>query len=156
MVPYFTWKLELVSNISWMIASIFKAPCQQLGRHINNIILKETLQLKILRTWINILANSFIKTWVNIMKWKLMKLHNSLSLDFVEHFTRINHTTFHLFIFFFSFHLVFKFNIAMIGILNNFRHPKIYAVPLCLLSSKYISIYLPMKKKKKNTTKWNI
>ena len=31
--------------------------------------MKNTQQLKILRTWIKIYANSFVKTLVNIMKW---------------------------------------------------------------------------------------
>ena len=33
-------------------------------RHIDNRILKDTLQLKILRTWIKTRSNSFITTWV--------------------------------------------------------------------------------------------
>ena len=35
---------------------------QQLRNNIDNSILKDILQLKILRTWIKIHANSFIKT----------------------------------------------------------------------------------------------
>ena len=42
-------------------------------RHFSSCILKDILQLNILRTWIKIHANSFIKTCVNIMKWKSMK-----------------------------------------------------------------------------------
>ena len=42
-------------------------------RHIENCILKETLQMNILRTWISIRAKSFIKTSVN-MKQKSMKM----------------------------------------------------------------------------------
>ena len=40
-------------------------------RHIENSILKDTLQLNIFRTWINLRATSFIKTSVN-MKQKSM------------------------------------------------------------------------------------
>ena len=43
-------------------------------RHIDNSILKDTLQLKILRTWIKIRSNTFIKTWVNLMKQKPTKV----------------------------------------------------------------------------------
>ena len=40
-------------------------------RHIENSIVKDTLKLKILRTWINMrVINSFIKTWEDIVKWK--------------------------------------------------------------------------------------
>ena len=42
--------------------------------HIENNILKDTLQLNNLRTWINIRAKYFIKTLVNIMKQKSMKV----------------------------------------------------------------------------------
>ena len=59
-VPF--WKLldqSSFSRISW---------------HIQNSILKEILQLKILRTWIKIRANTFLKTWGNIMQWKTTKL----------------------------------------------------------------------------------
>ena len=48
-------------------------------RYINYNILKDTLQLKILRTWIKIRANSFIKTLVNIMKRKSKKVPGKLS-----------------------------------------------------------------------------
>ena len=50
-----------------------------IARYIDNSILKETLKLKILRTWIKIHANSFIKTWVNI-KWKSIKVPWKLSV----------------------------------------------------------------------------
>ena len=41
---------------------------------VDNIVLKNTLLLKILQTWINVLANSFNKTWINVMKGKSAKL----------------------------------------------------------------------------------
>ena len=43
-------------------------------------ILKGTLQLKTLKTWIKICANSFIKTWVNIMKQKSAKVSGKWSV----------------------------------------------------------------------------
>ena len=43
-------------------------------RHIDNSILKDTIQLKILWTWTNIRANSFIQNLVNIMKRKSTNL----------------------------------------------------------------------------------
>ena len=60
---------------------MFKGPFQQCTKHIDNI-LKGTLQLEILQTWINVRANSFIKTSVNIMKWKYqLHKHPSLVLE---------------------------------------------------------------------------
>ena len=111
---------------------MFKVPSQQFMRHIDSIS-KDTLQLKILPTWINVRANSFTKTWVNIIKRKLMKvpgkkyqLHKSLSLEFEKHCTKIDHISL-----IFSFHLFLKFNIVLIDILDNFHHPEVYTVPLC-------------------------
>ena len=40
----------------------------------------KTLQLRILRTWVKVRANSFIKTWVSIMKRKSTKVPWKLSL----------------------------------------------------------------------------
>ena len=47
-----------------------KALRSWLMRHIDNSILKDTLQLKILGTWINARVNYFIKALVKIMKRK--------------------------------------------------------------------------------------
>ena len=49
-------------------------------RHICNSILKDNPQLKILRTWINICVNSFIKTWEKIMKRNSKKLPGKLQV----------------------------------------------------------------------------
>ena len=49
-------------------------------RHIDNSILKDILQLKILWAWVKIHADSFIKTWVSIMKRKSTKVPWKLSL----------------------------------------------------------------------------
>ena len=48
-------------------------------RHIENSILKDTLQLNIFRTWINLRATSFIKTSVN-MKQKSMTVPRKRSV----------------------------------------------------------------------------
>ena len=48
-------------------------------RHIENSILKDTLQLNIFRTWINLRATSFIKTSVN-MKQKSMTVPRKRSI----------------------------------------------------------------------------
>ena len=48
-------------------------------RHIENSILKDTLQLNIYRTWINLRATSFIKTSVN-MKQKSMTVPRKRSV----------------------------------------------------------------------------
>ena len=45
--------------------------CQKLQRHIDNSILRDTLQLYILRTWINMRTKSFIKTSVNVTETKI-------------------------------------------------------------------------------------
>ena len=49
-------------------------------RHLENSILKDTLQLNILRTWINLCAKSFIKTWVNMEK-RSMKVSEKRSFS---------------------------------------------------------------------------
>ena len=49
-------------------------------RHIENSILKDTLQLNIFRTWINLRATSFIKTSVN-MKQKSMTVPRKRSVS---------------------------------------------------------------------------
>ena len=59
---------------SYLIIAMFKVPFQQLRRTTENSILKNTLQLNILRTWINIRAKSFIKILVNIIKRKSMNM----------------------------------------------------------------------------------
>ena len=48
-------------------------------RHIGNNILKETLRLKILWTWLKIRANSFVNTLPHIMKRKSVKVPSKLS-----------------------------------------------------------------------------
>ena len=59
---------------------ILKVSFSTIARHINISILKDTLKLKILRTWIKIRANSFNKTWINIIKRKSTKVPWKLSI----------------------------------------------------------------------------
>ena len=76
--------------------------------------LKDTLQLKILQTWINIGTSYFLS---KLLKMKFDEsarenyLHNNLSLLFEEHTTK----TFHLLLyaFFSQINIVFKFNIVL-------------------------------------------
>ena len=105
-------------------------PSQQLRRHIDNSILRDTLQLYILRTWINMRAKSFIKTSVNVTEtkiddgaWKKISHAKLQAWTWKNIWTKIE-TTFHLFyaLLFLS-NLVFKFNIVLIGnFLYNFHH----------------------------------
>ena len=46
--------------------SYVQSSFQIITRHIENSILKDTIQLNIFRTWINLRATSFIKTSVNV------------------------------------------------------------------------------------------
>ena len=50
---------------------ITNSPFSTITRHIDNSILKDTLQLYILRTWINMRAKSFIKTSVNVTETRI-------------------------------------------------------------------------------------
>ena len=56
--------------------------------------------------------------------WKY-QLHKNPSLHFEELYTKLDYV-----LFIFSFHLGFKFNIALIGILDNLHHFEVYTVPL--------------------------
>ena len=46
--------------------SYLQSPFSTIKRHIDNSILKDTLQFYFLRTWINMSAKSFIKISVNV------------------------------------------------------------------------------------------
>ena len=132
-------------------------------RHINNSILKDSLQFFILRTRINMQARSFIKTSVNVTEtiidegaWKEI-VAQSVHLE--EHCTKIEirfhlfyfmllflfnlvfkFTTFHLFYgLLFLINLVFKFNAVLIGIVfNNVNHNFLF----CLLINIWYITYL--------------
>ena len=69
-------------------------------RHFDNSILKDTLQLFILRTWNNMRAKSFIKTLVSVTETRIdegaWKMIVAQSEHLEEHCTKTE-TTFHLF-----------------------------------------------------------
>ena len=97
--------------------------------HNNNSILKDTLQLKILWTWIKIRVNSFIKTLVNNMKLKPTKVPWTLSLTkknatphFKEYCTKINISLVVISFFFSQTNVVFKYNALFIDTLDSFCH----------------------------------
>ena len=78
-------------------------PSQQLRRHIDNSILRDTLQLYIIRTWINMCTKSFIKTSVNVTEtkidegaWKNISHTKLQAWTWNNIWTKIE-TTFHLF-----------------------------------------------------------
>ena len=94
-----------------------KALRSWLMRHIDNSILKDTLQLKILGTWINARANYFIKALVKIMKRKWRRClenyhsHKNAIPLFKEYCTEIDDISLVFICFFFSqTNLVFRSN----------------------------------------------
>ena len=98
-------------------------------RHINYSVLKDTLWLKILRTWIKIRANYFIKTLVNNMKRKInegalniITCEKNATPHFKEHYTKIDISLVVICFFFSQTNLVFKYNPLFIDILDSFCH----------------------------------
>ena len=86
-------------------------------RHISNSVLKDTLQLGILQTWIR--ANSSIKT--SVTSWnKHYQLHAIPSLHVKEHCIKIDDISLIFIRFVFS-QTAFKFSRVFIGILCRFR-----------------------------------
>ena len=53
-----------ILKVTW--SQLSSKSLSTITRHIDNSILKDTLQFYILRTWINMCAKSFIKTSVNV------------------------------------------------------------------------------------------
>ena len=107
-------------------------------------ILKDTLWLKILLTWIKICANSFIKTLVNDMKRKSTEVSWTLSLTkknptphFKEHCTKIDISPVAIHFFFSQTKLVFKYNPLFIDMLNIFLQQFIYIFTFCFLHLFY-------------------
>ena len=92
--------------------------------HIYSNLLKDTLQMNILRIWLNIRSKFFIKTLVNVMKRNSMKVAGKRSVaqnpivHFEEHCTKTDLGSFILLFYtlLFLLNLVFKFTIALIGI----------------------------------------
>ena len=112
-----------------------------ISRCIDNSILKDTLQLKILRTWIKICANLFIKAWVNIIKRKSTKVPWKLSLakkkkkkknttpQFKEFCTKVDDISLFTCFFFSERNLVFKSHPVFINILDSFSHSLFISLP---------------------------
>ena len=105
------WKLRDHSSV--------QSPFSTNTRHIDNSILKDTLQFFVFRAWINMPTKSFIKTSVNVTDTRIDEgvwtkiVTQSVHLE--EHCTKIE-TTFHIFYaLLFLTSLVFKFNLALIG-----------------------------------------
>ena len=100
--------------------------------------MKDILQLKILRTWIKIHANSFIKTLVNIVKWESTKVPRKLSLAkkynpySKGHCTKINYIWLVIIRFFFS-----QTNLVFIDILDSFCHSLFTFLPFHFWYSTY-------------------
>ena len=70
------WKLL---DLCYLILNYVQSSFPINTRHIEKSILKDTLQLNIFRTWINLSSTSFIKTLVN-MKQKSMTLPRQRSV----------------------------------------------------------------------------
>ena len=87
--------------------SYVESPFSTNTRNFDNRILKDTQQVFILRTWINMRAKSFIKTSVNVTETGIDKGTQNAHLE--EHCTKIE-TTFHLF-----YALLFLTNMVSIG-----------------------------------------
>ena len=92
------WYGNFLKVLSWKLLdrSYVGSFLSTITRHIGNSILKDTLQSKILPTWISILVNSFIKNWEDIWKenrscLKSYTLHTNASLHFEQHCTKIDH-----------------------------------------------------------------
>ena len=92
------WYGNFLKVLSWKLLdrSYVGSFLSTITRHIGNSILKDTLQSKILPTWISIPVNSFIKNWEDIWKenrscLKSYTLHTNASLHFEQHCTKIDH-----------------------------------------------------------------
>ena len=116
-----------IPRVAW--SQLFRIFFSIITRHIGNNILKDTLRLNILWTWIKIRANSFIKTLANNMKQKPTKVPWTLSLTkknatphFKEHCTKIDISLVVIRFFFSQTNLVFKYNPLFIDILDSFCH----------------------------------
>ena len=93
-----SWKLLDHSYVRSSFSTIMK--------HMDNSILKDTLQVEILRSWIKLRVSSFIKNWEDIMKWKSkslpQKLHKNPCLHVEQNCTKIDHISLIFIRFFFS------------------------------------------------------
>ena len=118
---------------SYLITTISKF-CSTITRHIYNSMSKDTQQLKILRTWIKICADSFIKKQKSTkVPWKLSLAKNATPY-FKEHCNEIADISLVIIRFFFSqTNLVFKSNLVFIEILDCFCHNLFTFLPFDIL-----------------------
>ena len=114
---------------------------QHLRNNIDNSILKDILQLKILGTWIKIHANSFIKIWVNIMKQQSRRclenhhLKKNTNSHFKEHCTKTDDIWL-IIRFFFS-----QTNLVFVDILDSFSHSLFTFLPFEFWYSTYFQCF---------------
>ena len=78
-LPSLLWCFSKVAFWKLLDHSFVESSFPIITRHIENSILKDTLQLNIFRTWINLRATSFINTSVN-MKQKLITVPRKRSV----------------------------------------------------------------------------
>ena len=118
--------------------SYVQSPFSTNTRHIDNSILKDTLQFFILRTWINMRAKSFIKTLVNVTETRIdegaWKKIVAQSEHLEEHFTKIE-TTFHLF-----YALLFLTNLGIF--FDNVNHNLLFCLLINIWWITDLEVYL--------------
>ena len=118
--------------------SYVQSPFSTNTRHIDNSILKDTLQFFILRTWINMRAKSFIKTLVNVTETRIdegtWKKTAAQSEHLEEHCTKIE-TAFHLF-----YALLFLTNLGIF--FDNVNHNLLFCL---LINIWYITDLVPLR-----------
>ena len=121
-------------------------------RHINYSVLKDTLWLKILRTWIKIRANYFIKTLVNNMKRKInegalniITCEKNETPHFKEHYTKIHISLVVICFFFSQTNLVFKYNPLFIDILDGFCYSSFLPFDFYLYSTDFEVCSMPLR-----------
>ena len=103
-----------------------KVTFSTIARHIENSILKDTLELKILRTCINLRANNSLKVEVALKTWRCLEnyhLQKGTTPNFKANCTKIDDffSITYCYSFFFSqSNLVFKSNPVFIDIVDSF------------------------------------
>ena len=121
-------------------------------RHINNSVLKGTLRLKVLWTWIKIRASSVIKTLVNNMKRKINEVtlnivtrEKNATPHFKERWTKIDISLVVIHFFFSQTNLVFKYNPLFIDILDGFCYSSFLPFDFYLYSTDFEVCSMPLR-----------
>ena len=109
--------------------SYVQSPFSTNTRHINNNILKDTIQFVILRTWINMRAKSFIRTSVNVTEMRIAKRALGRTLDQNRNYVSL------ILCAFFLTNQVFKFKSVDWLFFDNINHNLLF----CLLINIYIN-----------------